>query len=350
VAAAKNIKNVTGSELNDEEDFPETPAAEASPDRPEGQTDTRDLTSISDLSKQRLSAPSASSLTNDTSSNSLTQPSAEDLEDFAPIESSGFQEASRVLDNSAILVAPPELAPTPPVADRSLNSDVINTIREYSEQLSNVKEGVPAAFPFSLLITGELNADEKDKLGDILSREKMGISKVDLETQFDGNHILIPRISEFAGVLLVQALRDTNAVLRLAPADEVFSTEATLTSTDEKMAAAADEKQNITFRTGSKHPAEGLPITTGDTLPEVDGFCVIDVLTASAALRTTLVEAQGSAEYQETLEALQRELRYKAYYKQAIGILNFSAQLTTLQLPSQYRLTVAGTAVRKLAQ
>ena len=334
--------------MNDEEDFPQTPDSHTSDTQ-----DTRDFTSISDLSKQQITSTSGSSLT----SAPVIDSETEDLESIESsianhrthTQSTSESNAIPALDNSAIMVAPPELINSVSEFEQNQNAtpDALSTIREYSEQLGNIKTNVPAGFPFSLTITGELTRDEQDKLLDVLSRTKMGISGVDLEIQFTGNRILIPRISEYAGVLLVQALRDTKAVLRLAPSDEVYSSEATLTSRDEKLASSETQKQNSSLRTQSAHPAETLPITAGNSLPNSEELSVIDVLTASAALKTTLVEAESSSEYQETLEALQRELRYKAYYKHAFAILDFSAQLTTLHLPSEYRLTVSGTAVRK---
>src|SRR5437764_1503439 len=74
---------------------------------------------------------------------------------------------------------------------------------------------VPTSFPFSLMIEGTLRPEEREKLIDLISREKFGIREVDLEPQLESGRILIPRISEYAGVLLVQALRNTQARLRL---------------------------------------------------------------------------------------------------------------------------------------
>jgi len=66
----------------------------------------------------------------------------------------------------------------------------------------------------------------------------------------------------------------------------------------------------------------------------------------SAALSVQSVEAARSTEYQDMLDALGRELRYKAWRKGASAVLNFSVQLDLLTLPSRYRMLVTGSAVR----
>jgi hypothetical protein len=77
------------------------------------------------------------------------------------------------------------------------------------------------------MIVGRLTDHEREKLTDTLERNHMGIDAKDLVHQFEGDRVLIPRISEYAGVLIVQALRGTSATMRLAPSDQIFSTEDT---------------------------------------------------------------------------------------------------------------------------
>ncbi|OFZ70214.1 MAG: hypothetical protein A3K03_05995 [Bdellovibrionales bacterium RIFOXYD1_FULL_44_7] len=59
-----------------------------------------------------------------------------------------------------------------------------------------------------------------------------------------------------------------------------------------------------------------------------------------------MVEAESSSEYQEVLEGLKREMKYKAYRKGADAVVNFSISLTLLSVPSRYRLTAMGSAVK----
>ena len=75
-------------------------------------------------------------------------------------------------------------------------------------------------------------------------------------------------------------------------------------------------------------------------------FFLVDTLVASASLRTNVVDATSSSEYQEILEGLQRELKYKAYYRGANAIIRFSIQLMPLALPTHYRIMAMGSAIK----
>jgi len=234
--------------------------------------------------------------------------------------------------------------------------DVIQKVRNFSENVGVGTPSVQAAFPFSLMILGKLTEQEKSKLIELLEREDMGIREVDLGPQLDGERILIPRISEFAGILLVQALRGTRAKILFGPSDTIFSTEQTRASEDElnygknKGSFGQIKDSNIQNDAWDDpvHPAESLPITPDHKLPEILEYAVIDTVTASASLKTTVVEAEKSSQYQEIVEALQREIKYKAFRKGADAIISYSITLTPLLLPQNYRLTAMGSAIKRL--
>ncbi|MCM2279243.1 MAG: hypothetical protein NDJ89_14300 [Oligoflexia bacterium] len=241
--------------------------------------------------------------------------------------------------------APEQPFPSSPSAEDAPANEALEKIRRFSEEEALPRPAVPAAFPFSLLIEGKLGVYEKEKLLDLLARENMGIRDIDLEPQFEAGRILIPRISEFAGILLVQALRGTSARLRLAPSDEIFATDETRDASETAHPALA------TYSSSERlHPAERIPITPSPELPGHAELELLDAITASASLRSETVEAERSDEYQELLESLQRELRYKAHRKGATAIVNFSVHLSNLSLPSQYRLTLMGNAVRAVGE
>lgn len=221
----------------------------------------------------------------------------------------------------------------------------IAELRNFSENLPIGAPVVQAEFPFSLKIIGELTPAEQEKLTDLLGRENMGIRAIDLEPQFAAGRVLIPRISEFAGVLIAQALRAARVEIILAPSDSVFATEDTASPDQPGSYAKRTTAESKVFGAGS-HPAEDIAITTLSVLPEIPHYVVIDVVTASAALKTTAVEAEGSTEYLELMDKLKQELRYKAYRKGATAILNFEISLTPLSGPSHYRLSALGSAVK----
>lgn len=240
------------------------------------------------------------------------------------------------------------LPPTPEPTQKLAAPNPIEKVKEFSEKMPMEKVQVPAAFPFSLLIDGEMTPEEKEKLVDVLSRESMGIREVDLEPQFAANRILIPRISEYAGILLVQALRGTRARMRLGPADEIFSAhDAEVTSDPYQPGMRLPEPEAPVARAVDlTHSAEKIAITPDSMLPQLSDFDVIDTLLASAILNSNAVEAAHSLEYTDAVESLKRELKYKAYRKGAVGIVHFKAELQQLSLANQYRLTISGAAIR----
>ncbi len=144
--------------------------------------------------------------------------------------------------------------------------------------------------------------------------------------------------------MVIQALRGTQAEMRFGPSDTIFSTEDT--RSDPKETADPVEEKSTSFTADLSHPAEAIPVTAEDKISETTHFEVLDTLTASAVLKSKMVEAENSTEYQEIIEALQRELKYKAYRKGAIGIIHFKIQLNILSSPSHYRVLAMGTAIK----
>jgi hypothetical protein len=226
--------------------------------------------------------------------------------------------------------------------------DTIQKVKEFSEKMPMEKVQVPAAFPFSLLIEGELTPEEKEKLLDVLSRENMGFREVDLEPQLAGNRILIPRISEYAGIVLVQALRGTRAKMRLGPSETIFSAQDSEITNDPYQPGMRlpEPSAPSPHALDLDHPAEQIAVTPDGTLPQLPEFDVIDTIFTSAILNSNAVEAERTSEYTEILENLKRELKYKAYRKGAVGLIHFKIDLQQLSLANQYRLMISAAAVR----
>jgi hypothetical protein len=238
----------------------------------------------------------------------------------------------------------------PPVHDKA-GADPLPQIKKFTEK-SSVAQNLPAPYPFSLLISGHLTDREKEKLIDVLTREDMGIREVELEPQFQSGRILIPRISEYAGILLVQALRGTRAQIRLGPSDTIFATADTreeLGDIDTEWQTPPTEIARFASSEG-KHPAELVRISADPMIADLPSPVLIDLVIVSASLKSEMVEPRNSPKYQETLDALIRELKYRAHRKGAQAIVNFSIDLTMLKIPSEYKLTVKGSAIRSGAE
>jgi uncharacterized protein YbjQ (UPF0145 family) len=230
-----------------------------------------------------------------------------------------------------------EMSPPPP------SEQVLSDVKKFSENMAP-KTTIAAGYPFSLRIEGHLKPEEQEKLVDLISKEKMGIRAMDLELQFKTGHVLIPRISEYAGVLLVQALRGTNAEMKLAPSDQVFST------SDTKEEAIPERESHTVSSIGDaspfEHPAEHIPVTSEHHLSGFSPGTVIDTVAASATIKAMSVEMETSAEYLEILENLKRELKYKAHHKGGTAVVDFKVTLSPLSIPTHYRITAMGAAVK----
>lgn len=254
----------------------------------------------------------------------------------------------------------PGLAQTPLPNAQALGSPASNKISttQFSDRVAPGAPHVAAGYPFSLLIEGPLSESEKERLVDLLEKHQFGIRSIDLETQFmpGSDRVLIPRISEYAGVLLVQSLRDLRARMMLAPSDQInamLNQRASETDHDNILVQADwQTSQNYSQIDGNPTQIHEIEITTENTLPSLSSqhLKIIDVLTASAGLECKVVEPKSSPEYQNTIDALMREIKLKAKIKGASAVLSLKIQLDSLSLPSLYRITVTGIAVQAHSQ
>lgn len=225
----------------------------------------------------------------------------------------------------------------------------LDAVKKFAEEVLVPKTAVPAVFPFSLLITGKLSAEEKEKLLGLVSKENMGIRELDLEPQFENDRVLIPRISEYAGVLLVQALRGTQAQMKLGPSESIYISHEIEGEVKTENQAFLAQQNKVTHYSDISHPAEDLPMTTESQIPGIqqnEQIVLVDMISASAILKSNSVEAESSSEFQEMVEALSREVKYKAYRKGAAAITQFKIQITQLSSPTHYRLLATGSAVK----
>src|SRR5262245_20021578 len=79
---------------------------------------------------------------------------------------------SPILGISIPPVEPTLLSEAPPPddpQDSAGSHNALDEVRRFSEQVSVAKELVPAAFPFSVAIDGELQPEEKERLMDLLN-------------------------------------------------------------------------------------------------------------------------------------------------------------------------------------
>ncbi len=254
-------------------------------------------------------------------------------------------------DNDAALLSDPVLMP-PPVSTDLISAivlDPLESIKKYSEKMTHeLSTQKSLSDPFSLLITGHLLPHEKEKFLDFLSTEQVGIREIDLEPQWENGQFLIPQISEFAGILLAQLLRTAQVQIKLGPAETIFSAEKKRVPANSNPSSTVLDSLQIKF--DQLHPAEDLPLTSDHAIAQIPDYQVIDTMTASALLKARSLDLESSTDYQEMIESLQRELKYKAYQRGADAILHFQIQTYSLNTPLHYRLLVSGTAIQAKKQ
>lgn len=245
----------------------------------------------------------------------------------------------------------------PQKTDESKKGKVLEEIKDFSEKSPLGHPIVEAEYPFSLLITGALTEDEKTKLKETIIDQNLGIPPSDLAVQFEENRILIPRISEYAGILIIQLLRNTKAKILFSPSDnkedsdrdhsqEIDSDLESESSIGDLLPISYGEEVSFTESAEDRTPANQIPLLVAAKPPEdVGPWKIIDSVTASGTLRTPLVEAQDSPEYENLVESLQKQLKYLAYARGANVVVNFTITLTPLSNPSVHRMTAIGTAI-----
>ena len=243
----------------------------------------------------------------------------------------------------------PELEPGTSLKMEIEPQDTLSSVQMISESLHATPEYATLSFPFSLQISGVLKPDEREKLLDRIKEAGLDIQPIDLETQFEMGRVLLPQLSEFTAVWIAQSLRDSQAKILLGPSEQIF----TSSMQDKRTENTPSQRPTVQIEKteDSLLRADHIKLHTTNTLPGTSQWSVIDTITVTCTLRAQKVEAIQSPEFDDSLDALKRELKQRAYRKGATSILDFKYQLTALDTPSHYRLFVSGTAIRhKLSQ
>lgn len=219
-------------------------------------------------------------------------------------------------------------------ATKILNASTPDTVT-HQAPASSVQGA--AAYPFTLRIDGTLRPHDRSRLQEILTAEKVAVRSVDLEPQFEAGRILLPRISEYVGIAIVQALRDAPVRMWLTPSER---------SADETLPRpTVPDHVSRMVRTPRSHLsiADMLPLLTGDHAD----YTPFDAITTSANLNSSFVEATDSPEYSRLVDALSRQLKYQARLKGADAVVRFSLTLVPLSSPQSYKIIASGLAARR---
>lgn len=244
---------------------------------------------------------------------------------LAPDENEGTSVRAAI---AAALTAPPSM----------------DTVRAYSENVAPAATPESVGMPHSLVIEGALRPHEKETLLTILSRENLGIREVELEPQFIAGHVLIPRISEYAGVLIVQALRNSTAKIRLGPSERIFvSREA---EDGERLIRPPNpDAELLITEEGSTH-SDAMVLTAAETVPGKKLLSAIDTLHTSMNLKAAHLAQPQSPIFQDAIERLKKQLKFQAHHRGANALVAFKYTLHPLEGQTVFKLIVEARAVR----
>src|SRR5690606_31312770 len=95
------------------------------------------------------------------------------------------------------------------------------------------------------------------------------------------------------------------------------------------------------------HPADLVTISPENTLGGKKNFDLVDTIHASMNVKASHVHSPTSSLFQESLDALKRQLKFRAHHRGANAIIGFTTQMIPIADHTQYKLIAQGTAVRK---
>lgn len=238
------------------------------------------------------------------------------------------------------------------------------SLKSYAESVSPKNSYVAAEFPFKLMVDGQLEIHEQERLLEILKREELGIPPLELETQFQNGRILIPHVSEYTAILLAQTLRNSKARLR------ILQSESALQDAEEVSIAKSLEIDPSTNR--ASHP-----VIENTTVPENNSSGsnlygnlgqfeltskphlsrskeehqeVIDTFQLAGFVKGHAQSPPDSQALQQLTERLKDQLKSLAKIKGADGVTHFKIEIEPKPHSFEVWVKVEGLAVKRLLE
>ena len=226
-----------------------------------------------------------------------------------------------------------------PALELTLEPDaVMDQLQSYSDQTRGTTQDLPVAYPFHLLISGEFGPFERDKLFLFITENPIGLTSADLDLQINGGRVLFPRISEFAGIKMIQELRDSGLHFSLIPSDR---------DADETVNSDEPKSYHYDGRTGAAAPASvPLPVLQWSEALAKE-YEEIDTIQVTQFFKAEMVEVEQSELFQEVVDRMMNALKQKARLKGGSAITRVEQKLLRLRLPSQYQVSIEAGVLRK---
>ena len=333
-----------------EDDFPVTPAADSAlPDLSNHAPEHDRLVPFDDS----FMASDPNTPTNDNSVDFYVDPAGPKHDSFheekqeAPKETSAAPPAENAhggfsfVDESGV----PSTEHHDPFADHPVTSTPAPTklpsgvdgIKNYSERARESSFNANAKNPFHLWIVGNFDPFSRDKLLLFITENPMGLNSGDLDRQINAGRVLLPRISEFAGIKLVQDLRDSGLSFKLKPS-----------SRDEDEVLPKDESLRLQYEAATPVDTTGALVVLPAGAIDPALWQAFDSIQIVQFLKAEIVEVERSELFQELLERMTTSLKNKARLKGAAAIGALVHELKPLRLPSHYQLELKASLLKKL--
>jgi hypothetical protein len=252
-------------------------------------------------------------------------------------EPTGVTELNPIDLNLEAEAAAPEI-PTAFQTEPTLSGDVaLEAVQEYAEKAQTFSESARIFQPFHLHIRGRFGPFERDKLLLFITENPIGLTSADLDLQINSGRVMIPRISEYAGIRLIQQLRDSDLDLVMRPSAR---------DADEPVHETRPLEYHYSEKSGSNAVSFSIPILPANAA-SIALYDVFDSISGNQYLKVEMVEAQESQLFQEVVDRMIGSIKQKARLKGADALTHFQQKITPLRLPSQYQISIEATMLRK---
>lgn len=282
--------------------------------------------------------PEDISSSNETSSNE-TSLFGEDKPIGDLVEETLFGETESESTRSLSFDSPVELTRSPVYHPEAVykQPETFEEIKRFAEESSFSGMGAEGNPSFSVLVRNvKFIEDVSDII--ILLKELQLLSDTEEETRkrLTRGHLLVPRISEFAAILLTHKLRRFAIDIQMGLSDEIHPPkhhEAPEAGLSSKHSLHQNQNHNFHF----DHPKLEISQVIISATPTLQGYQVIRYLGVASEHRTVpsdLVEDESSEEVPRYYQELAQKLRAHAVKAHSNAIVGLNYQLTPI--PSEY--------------
>lgn len=308
----------------------------------------KDLTGILELSSLMPPAQAQELLAEDAFQVN-TEQAFEQIDDFSNLDDMGMMDHVQATPQQAD--ASPEQVNSDPIAhdfnadslfptlaeDESLVPPGMDEIKDYSERSRESPYATQQRVSFHLWMNGKFDPFARDKLLLFINDNPIGLNSMELDRQINASRVMFPRISEFAGIKLIQDLRDCDLSFKLLPSSR---------DEDEVLPEAENLRISLDFQSiGSPGPA--LTIIPDESIDQ-KLWLAFDSIHLVQFLKAEILEVERSDLFQNLIDRMLISLKRKAEIKGATAIGQVKHELKSLRLPSQYQVELRATLYKKL--